>query len=52
MDDSGGLRNRKTIVQGNTMKEAVSDDWEKREGERELCYVFKERESTQKRKCK
>lgn len=34
MDDSGGLRNRKTIVQGNTMKEAVSDDWGKRERER------------------
>lgn len=35
MDDSGGLRNRKMIVQGNTMKEAVSDDWEKRERGRE-----------------
>lgn len=33
VDDSGGLRNRKTIVQGNTMKEAVSDDWGKRERE-------------------
>lgn len=34
VDDSGGLRNRKMIVQGNTMKEAASDDWEKREGGR------------------
>lgn len=50
VDDSGGLRNRKTIVQGNTMKKAVSDDWGKRE--RERCYVFKERESSQKRKYK
>lgn len=37
VDDSGGLRNRKTIVQGNTMKEAVTMTGRKeRGGERAL----------------
>lgn len=43
VDDSGGLRNRKTIVQGNTMKEAVSDDWGKRERERDVTFSRKEK---------
>lgn len=43
VDDSGGLRNRKTIVQGNTMKEAVSDDWEKRERGRDVTFSRKEK---------
>lgn len=42
MDDSGGLRNRKTIVQGNTMKEAVTMTGEK-ERERDVTFSRKEK---------
>lgn len=47
VDDSGGLRNRKMIVQGNTMKEAVMMTGRKeRGGERALlCFQGKRKHS-------